>query len=280
MTGSCGWSGCVPCTAGAIDAIVYRPIGVDDAPAYLNFHGGGFWIGGGLDVMRLSAPVLGARALELGVVVVDVDYRMTPTHKFPLPVEDSYAALCWVATNAGQIGVDASRLAVGGSSAGGALAAAVALMSRDLAGPSLSALALHIPVTDSGCNTGSMHQFAEGYTMTRKHALEMWDMYLATPADVHNPYASPMHASSLRGLPPTLLVLGDYDVLRDEGNAFGQRLVTDGVTVTTRRLPQTHGALLPENWPETERSSLSTFARTCWVRNRGALSEVVACPSR
>nr|BFE55584.1 alpha/beta hydrolase [Dactylosporangium thailandense] len=253
VTGTCGWAGCGPCTAGAIDAIVYRPLGAHDAPAQLNFHGGGFWIGGGLEMLRLSAPVLGARALKLGVVVVDVDYRMAPTHKFPVPVEDCYAALTWVAANAGQLSADTSRIAVGGSSAGGTLAAAVALMTRDREGPALSALVLHIPVTDSSCNTASMRQLAEGYTMTRQHALEMWDMYLATPADAHHPYASPAHAATLRGLPPALFVLGDYDVLRDEGQAFAQRLVDDGVTVTVRRLPQTHGALLPENWPETER---------------------------
>ncbi|MDH6573722.1 acetyl esterase [Streptomyces sp. SAI-117] len=253
VTGGCGWSGCPECTAGSINAIVYRPAEVATAPAYLHFHGGGFWIGGGLDVLRASATVHGARARELGVVVIDVDYRMAPEHKFPIPVEDCYTALTWVASHADQLGVDPARLAVGGGSAGGNLTAAVALMSRDRGGPALSAQVLNIPVTDSSCNTASMHLFAEGYVMTRQNALEMWDMYLASPADAHHPYASPMHAPSLRGLPPTLVVLGDYDVLRDEGSAYARRLVDDGVTVTMRRLPQTHGAGLPENGPETER---------------------------
>lgn len=252
VEGTCGWSACVPCSAGAIDAIVYRPVGVDRAPAHLNFHGGGFWIGGSTAMMRLSAPVHGARALELGVVVIDVDYRLAPTHKFPLPVEDCYSALQWVTDNAAELGVDPARLSVGGSSAGGTLATAVALMTRDRNGPALSAMALHIPATDSSCNTASMHQLAEGYTMTRQHAFELWDMYLGAPADAYNPYASPMHAVSFRGLPATLVVLGDYDVLRDEGFALARRMVEDGVTVTLRRFPQTHGALLPENWPATE----------------------------
>ena len=263
--GSCGWAGCAECTAGSIGALVYRPAGVTDAPAYLHFHGGGFWIGGGLDVLRCSAPTHGARARGLGIVVIDVDYRLAPTHKYPLPVDDCYAALTWVAENAAQLGVDATRLAVGGGSAGGNLAAAVTLMSRDRNGPELSAQVLNIPVTDSGCNTSSMALFADGYTMTRQHALEMWDMYLATPADVHDPYASPAHASSLRGLPPALVVLGDYDVLRDEGSAYAHRLVDDGVTVTMRRLPQTHGALLPENGPATERMT-DDFLRTHLIR--------------
>ncbi len=253
VTGSCGWSGCPECTAGSIDAIVYRPAGVTTAPAYLHFHGGGFWTGGGIEVLRASAAVHGARARQLGVVVVDVDYRMAPGHKFPLPVEDCYSALTWVAANAEQLGVDPTRLSVGGGSAGGNLAAAVALMTRDRGGPALSALVLNIPSTDSGCSTTSMRLFAEGYTMTRQHAVEMWDMYLASPADAYDAYASPMHAISLRDLPATLVVLGDYDVLRDEGRAFAGRLIDDGVTVTMRRLPQTHGAALPENGPETER---------------------------
>ncbi|MDQ7905239.1 alpha/beta hydrolase [Phytohabitans sp. ZYX-F-186] len=253
VAGTCGWSGCAECAAGSINAIVYRPAGVSDAPAYLHFHGGGFWVGGGLDVLRGSAAVHGTRARELGAVVIDVDYRMAPDHKFPLPVEDCYTALTWVAGNAERLGVDATRLAVGGGSAGGSLAAAVALMSRDRGGPALCAQVLNIPVTGSGCNTASMRLFAVGYVMTRQNALEMWEMYLASPADAYEPYASPMHASSLRGLPPALVILGDYDVLRDEGSAYARRLVDDGVTVTMRRLPQCHGAALPENGPETER---------------------------
>ena len=253
IAGSCGWSECGPCASGTINAIVYRPVGADNAPAFLHFHGGGFWIGGGLDILRLSAPVHGRRARELGIVVVDVDYRMAPEHKFPLPVDDCYRALTWVAASAAELGIDAKRLAVGGGSAGGGLAASVALMSRDQGGPALSALALNIPVTDSSCNTESMHLFAEGYTMSRQNALEMWDMYLASPGDAHDPWASPLHAESVRGLPPALVVLGDYDVLRDEGYAFARRLIDGGVTVTVRRLPQTHGAALPENGPETER---------------------------
>ncbi|MFE0358921.1 alpha/beta hydrolase [Streptomyces nigra] len=253
VTGTCGWTGCAECSAGSINAIVYRPVDVDTAPAYLHFHGGGFWLGGGLDVLRAGAGVHASRARDLGIVVIDVDYRMAPDHKFPIPVEDCYAALTWAASNAGQLGVDPARLAVGGGSAGGALTAGVTLMSRDRGGPALSAQVLNIPATDSGCHTASMRLFAEGYVMTRQNALEMWDMYLASPADAYDPYASPMHTSNLSGLPPALVVLGDYDVLRDEGDAYARRLVDDGVTVTMRRLPQAHGAALPENGPETER---------------------------
>jgi len=253
VVGTCGWSGCPECAAGSINAIVYRPLNANDAPAYLHFHGGGFWVGGGLDVLRCSAAVHARRARELGVVVIDVDYRMAPEHKFPIPVEDCYAAVTWAATNAQQIGVDPTKVAVGGGSAGGNLAAAVALMTRDRGGSTLAAQVLNIPVTDSSCNSASMNLFAEGYVMTRQNAHECWEMYLASPADAYEPYASPMHASSLAGLPPALVVLGEFDVLRDEGSAYARRLIEDGVTVTTRRLPQCHGAALPEHGAETER---------------------------
>lgn len=253
VTGSCGWSGCQDCAAGSINAIVYRPHGVTDAPAYLHFHGGGFWIGGGLNVLRATAPVHRARVRELGVVVIDVDYRMAPDHKFPLPAEDCYAALTWAAANADNIGIDPTRIAVGGGSAGGALTAGVTLMSRDRGGPALVGQVLNIPATDSSCRSQSLQLFADGYIMTRQNALEMWDMYLSSPADAYEPYASPMHASSLRNLPDALVILGDYDVLRDEGSAYARRLVEDGATVTMRRLPQCHGAALPEEVAEAER---------------------------
>ncbi|GAA1835934.1 alpha/beta hydrolase [Pseudonocardia ailaonensis] len=252
VEGTCGWSGCPECTAGSIGAIVYRPVGVSDAPVYLHFHGGGFWIGGG-GILRVAGAAHAVRAKELGVVVIDVDYRMAPEHKFPLPVEDCYTATTWAVSHAVELGVDPGRIAVGGGSAGAALAAGVALMSRDRGGPAISAQVLNIPAVDSGCSSESLRVFAEGYVMTRQNALEMWDMYLATPADAHDPYASPIHATDLSGLPPALVVLGDYDVLRDEGIAYARRLVDDGITVTQRRLPQAHGAALPEVGPETER---------------------------
>ncbi|WP_236791805.1 alpha/beta hydrolase [Amycolatopsis sp. GM8] len=252
VAGTCGWAGCPDCTAGSINAIVYRPAGAVDVPVYLHFHGGGFWIGGG-DVLRAAGAPHATRARELGVVVIDVDYRMAPEHKFPLPVEDCYAAVSWAVSNAGELGVDPSKIAIGGGSAGAALVAAVALMSRDRGGPAIAGQVLNIPAVDSGCSTESMRLFAEGYVMTRRNALEMWEMYLASQADAYEPYASPVHASDLSGLPPALVLLGDYDPLRDEGIAYARRLIDEGVTVTMRRFPQAHGAALPEVGPETER---------------------------
>lgn len=252
VTDSCGWSGCPQCAAGSITAVVYSPLDVSEAPAYLHFHGGGWWVNGGVDVLRATGAAHAARARELGIVVIDVDYRLAPEHKFPLPAEDGYEALRWVAANAKDLGIDASRIAVGGSSAGGNLAAAVALMSRDRKGPELCAQALHIPVLESSCNSPSMHRFAEGYVMTYRHATEMWDMYLSLPSDAYNPYASPLHACRLDDLPPTLVIVGDYEVLRDEGLAYARRLVDAGVTVTTCSLPQCHGAALPETTAKTE----------------------------
>ena len=252
VVGSCGWKGCAQCATGSIAAVVYRPSGVSETAAYVYLHGGGWWINGGVDVLRATGAAHAARARELGIVVIDVDYRLAPEHKFPLPAEDGYAALRWVSANARALGIDPTRIAVGGGSAGGNLAASVALMSRDRNGPELRGQMLHIPVLDSGCNTPSMHRFAEGYVMTYRHATEAWDMYLSTPSDAYNPYASPSHTSRLDGLPATLVIVGEYEVLRDEGLAYARRLVDDGVNVTVCQLPQCHGAALPETTATTE----------------------------
>lgn len=263
VTGSCSWSNCGPCAAESITAIVYRPVGSSSTPAFLHFHGGGWWVGGGVNLLRASGAVHAQRALSLGITVIDVDYRMSPEHKFPTPVGDCYAALSWVVSNAVALGIDAGRIAIGGGSAGGNLAAAVALMCRDRGGPEVRGQVLNIPVTDSGCNTPSMRLFADGYVMTRQNALDMWEMYLSTPVDAYDPYASPMHATDVGALPPALVILGDFDLLRDEGAAYAGRLVDAGVTVTIRRLAQTHGAALPENGPETERLT-DEFLRSCF----------------
>jgi acetyl esterase len=256
VEGSCGWSRCEQCAAGAIAAFVYRPVDAQGAlPAYVTFHGGGWWALGGPAVLRAHGQVHAQHAADLGVVVVDVDYRMTPEHKFPLPVEDCYTGLTWAVQHAEELGIDVASLAVGGGSAGGNLAAAVALMARDRNGPDLRAQLLQVPVTDSSCNSRSMRTFASGYVMSRQHAQDMWEMYLDAPADAYNPYASPLHALDVSGLPPALVVVGEYDVLRDEGLAYAERLVRAEVATTVRQFRQCHGAALPENGPIIEQLS-------------------------
>lgn len=252
VRGSCGSSGCEACSRGAISAYVYRPIGATGAPAYLTLHGGGWWLMGG-DILRNSGPSHATMALDLGIVVVDVDYRLTPEHKFPLPVEDCYTALAWVAEHGNELGVDPARIAMGGASAGGNLTAAVALMTRDRGGPALRGQAVQIPCLDSSCNTVSHRLYATGYGTALDRWQKMWATYLRDPMDMYNPYASPVHAASFADLPPALITVGDYDSLRDDGLIYAERLSEAGVSVTIRRFPQIHGGGLPENGPQLEK---------------------------
>jgi acetyl esterase len=171
-----------------------------------------------------------------------VDYRLAPETKFPGPVEDCYAATQWVAQNAGSIDAEAGKIAVGGDSAGGNLAAAISLMSRDRGGPSLVFQLLVYPVTDRNFTTKSYIDNAEGYQLTRDGMGWYWDHYLKEDADAANPYAAPLQARNLSGLPPALVITAEYDPLRDEGEAYGQRLEAAGVsTVCTRYDGMIHG---------------------------------------
>jgi acetyl esterase len=176
-----------------------------------------------------------ALANRAGCVVVSVDYRLSPEHKFPAPLDDCYAALQWVADNASSIGVDGSRLAVGGDSAGGNLSAVVALKARDQGGPPLRYQMLIYPVTDHDYGTGSYQENGDGYLLTKDMMVWFWDHYLRSPEDGANPLASPLRADDLSGLPPAMVVTGEFDPLRDEGEAYAQRLRQAGVPVNHKR---------------------------------------------
>jgi acetyl esterase len=185
-----------------------------------------------------------ARNLTLGAncVVVSVDYRLAPETKFPGPAEDCYAATQWVEENAAGLSVNPGRIAVGGDSAGGNLAAAVSLMARDRRA-SLPAFQLLVyPVTDRNFDTGSYVTNAEGYQLNRDGMVWYWDHYLENAADASNPYAAPLQARDLSGLPPALVITAEYDPLRDEGEAYALRLERAGVpTVCTRYDGMIHG---------------------------------------
>ena len=210
---------------------IYTPEGAGPFPALVWFHGGG-WVVGDLESADATA-----RHLTVGAncVVVSVDYRLAPETKFPGPAEDCYAATKWVAQNAASINADSGKIAVGGDSAGGNLAAAISLMARDRGGPPLALQLLVYPVTDRDFSTESYIQNAEGYQLTRDSMVWYWEHYLKDDADAVNPYAAPLQAQDLRNLPPALVITAEYDPLRDEGEAYAHRLEAAGVSSTCTR---------------------------------------------
>ncbi len=221
----------IPGPQGDIPVRIYNPGGTGALPALVYFHGGG-WVLGSLDMVDGICRSLANRA---GCVVVSVEYRLAPEHKFPVAAEDSYAATRWVAAYAAALGVDPARLAVGGDSAGGNLAAVVALMARDRGGPTLVQQLLIYPVTDSALDTPSYLENADGYLLTKDAMAWFWNHYARAAADRSNPYAAPLRASSLQGLPPALVITAEYDPLRDEGEAYAARLRAAGVPIELTR---------------------------------------------
>jgi acetyl esterase len=230
----------VPVDGGEITVRVYTPFGDGPFPGYLYIHGGGFWLG----TIDHFDPICRAIAIGANCVVANVDYRLAPEFKFPTAPEDCYAALQWLAASAAELHVDADNLAVGGGSAGGNLAAVVALMARDRGGPALKFQVLEIPVTDLTMSHPSITENGEGYVLTKDGMVQCVSFYLADPADTTHPYASPFFADDLSGLPPALVVTAEYDPLRDEGEAYAKRLQEAGVpTVLVRMDGHIHGSM-------------------------------------
>lgn len=223
----------VPVQGGTIAMRVFTPRGAGPKPGLVYFHGGG-WVTGDIETHEGICRIL-ANAADC--VIASVDYRCAPEHTFPTAAEDAYAATRWVAEHAGALGVDARRLAVCGDSAGGNLAAAVALIARDRGGPALAFQVLVYPVTDCDFDRPSYKENAEGYLLTSESMRFYWDQYVPNAADRMNPYVSPMHAASLAGLPPALVITAEYDPLRDEGEAYARALGAAGVPVTHSRYP-------------------------------------------
>jgi acetyl esterase len=220
----------VPGPAGEIPVRVYRPVSERPLPVVVYFHGGGFVIG---DITTHDTT---CHRLAAGVpaVVVSVDYRLAPEHRFPAAVDDCEAATQWVSAHAAELGADAARLAVAGDSAGGNLAAVVSRRARDAGGPAIAFQLLVYPATDM---TGSFPSHVEngtGYLLDTDAMTWFLENYLAG-ADPLHPDASPIHVEDLSGLPPALVVTAEFDPLRDEGEAYAARLREAGVKVTTSR---------------------------------------------
>src|SRR5262245_11995137 len=215
---------------GLIPLRVYRPAGVSDSqrlPVLVFFHGGG-WVIGDLETHDVACRQVTA---EAGVCVIAVDYRLAPEHKFPAAVDDAWAATRWIVAHAAELGIDATRLAVGGDSAGGNLAAVVALLAREAGAPRIALQILTYPVTDLVSESQSYADLADGYMLTRDSMRWFRAQYLAKEADAADWRVSPLRAASLAGLPAALVITAGYDPLRDEGEAYARRLREAGVTV-------------------------------------------------
>jgi acetyl esterase len=262
---------------GEIRVRAFTPDGAGPHPLFLHFHGGG-WVFGTIDSLVNNAKCAHiCSAAEC--VVVTVDYRLAPEHRFPAAPEDCYAALLWAIDNADSLRIDPARIAVGGESAGGNLAAAVALMARDLRGPQLTLQMLEVPVTDisDGANDHpSVALYGEGYGLSAAEMDFYAAAYLAKPADGSNPYASPLLASDLAGVAPAHVITAEYDVLRDAGEAYARRLAEAGVETTLHRAPRhTHGSsVLWQSWkPASEWMNEATAAIRRALRRRRSARE-------
>ncbi len=205
---------------------IYCPYGTQELlPVVMFYHGGGMVIGsldGYDDLCRQLA-------VQSGCMVVSVDYRLAPEHTFPAAVNDAYHTFLWVAENAKNLGGDASRIAVSGDSAGGNLAAVVAIMARNHQAAAIAYQVLIYPATSPHATSDSHFRYAKGYFLERETVLWFHDSYIASEEDRQDFRYAPLIAESLENLPPALVVVAEYDVLRDEGVAYARRLHQSGV---------------------------------------------------
>jgi acetyl esterase len=264
---------CIRVAGGEIVLRVYRAVPDQSAlPCHVYYHGGGFFLG----TLDHSDRVCRALASEAGCVVVSVDYRLAPEHRFPTAAEDAYAALCWVAQHAADLSIDPARLSVGGGSAGGNLAAVVSQMARDRNGPAVIAQVLEIPVTDF-TSTRTLDFPDEGIHIDSPKNYA--PIYLRDETDARDPLASPLLAETLEGLPPALVMCAEYDQLQPEGEAYAERLVTAGVPTVYRCWKgQFHGSqgfdtVIPDE-AAAYRAEIATFLSTAYgLRLSQALEE-------
>lgn len=247
---------------GEIRLRLYTPEGSGPFPLMMFFHGSGFVLCS-LDTHDGMCRNLAA---GIGCVVVSVDYRLAPEHKFPKGLDDCLAATRWAADHAAELGIDPARIMVAGDSAGGNMAAVIALRLRDEGGPELCGQMLLYPVTDYHTpGTPSYAENADGYGLTRDTMEWFWAHYLNSPAEAANPLASPLRARDVTGLPPAYVSSAEYDPLRDEAERYGMRLREAGVpTVITRFAGMNHGFLF---WVGIVGGADAAMAEACaWAR--------------
>ena len=252
----------IPGPSGEIPIRIYRPEPSGIHPVVVFFHGSGFCI--------CSVETHDAMCRQIcrrgQAVVVSVDYRLAPENKYPAGPEDCWAATLWTAAHAGDLGADPARLAVCGDSAGGTMAAVVAQRARDRRGPAIAAQVLLYPVTDHYSSARpSYSERGSDFGLTADGMKWFWDLYLPSPEAGAEPLASPMRAQSLAGLPRTYIITAEYDLLRDEGDAYAHRLRADGVDVDhIRYADMNHGFL---NWVGlVDRSTEAMNAIGVWIQ--------------
>ncbi|NOK59459.1 MAG: hypothetical protein GFH27_549283n81 [Chloroflexi bacterium AL-W] len=227
----------IPGPAGEIPIRIYRPNDQENLPALVWYHGGGFVIGT-LDIAEMNCRRL---SNDTECVVISIDYRLAPETRFPGAHEDCIAATAWVAASADELGIDATRIAVGGDSTGGNLAIGVTHHAREH-GPPLVFQLLVYPVTDADFDRPSYIENAEGYFLTKNMMEWFWDCYVPDVEQRKHPMASPLRASDFSNLPPAFIITSKFDPLRDEGEAYGAALAAAGVPVETKRYDNTiHG---------------------------------------
>jgi len=223
----------IPGPAGALPARVYAPTPGAPLPAVAYFHGGG-WVQGDLETHHGLCARLAGLA---GVLVVAVDYRLAPEHKFPAAVDDCLAAYRWLRARGREIGADSARVAVAGDSAGGNLSAVVSQLTAAAGTPVPTCQVLIYPAVDFSLETDSHRELVDGHVIPRDRIVWYMEQYLRDEGDKADLRASPLRASSLAGQPPTLIVTAGFDPLRDEGRAYADRLAQAGVDVVHREYP-------------------------------------------
>jgi acetyl esterase len=221
----------IPGPADEIRARSYVPVAaVGPLPTLIYFHGGGF-VAGGLESHDGLCRLFCA---EGGFKVIAVDYRLAPEHRYPAAIDDAWTATQWIEANAAELGVDAGRIAVGGDSAGGMLAAIVTQLAREKGGLRIAFQLLLFPNTQIGSETQSLKEFAVGYFLERRAIEYFYSLYLPPEADKNSPKVSPLRARDFAGLPPAYIMLAGYDPLHDEGLAYAEKLRAAGVKVTVQ----------------------------------------------
>jgi len=228
----------IPVAGGMITVRAYRPSQQRPLPAHLVLHGGGWWLGS-IDE-RVNEAICRYRCVRAGCVVFAVEYRLAPEFRFPTAIGDCYAVLEWVAEQSGRLGIDPDNISIGGTSAGGNLAAAVAMHARDVGGPRLVFQLLEVPGLDLTAESARAELAAPELAPVTRQAEELAvaaRLYLGDPAQARLPLASPVLATDLAGLPPAHIMTAELDPLRAEGERYAERLAAAGVPATAVRLP-------------------------------------------